>query len=511
MKRLIVLLAAIVMLSGCVIHETYREPYYAGGNSGGYTSAPGEGYYESEGYSGDSYSYQNSYSSQNSYDSGGDYYYGYDSGYGASSSWVVDYPFYYSLFWPINHWYRDPYWYPGYHYGVTWFPRSYYSSYYSFSVSYSHYWPHHHYNYLAYSPYRYSWVDNYYDNRPWYGRSRPRYDYNRYYPLPRYGSAHNEAERLAAVRRVQRPVAGMGISAPRPGAASRANAGQTPRVANRTPTASGIRGTDVRSTDARNDVRRQSQGARTSNDNPRTDVRGNAMNPRGNIRPNASNPMPRQPNGTASREVGRMTTTDRQMQPTRSRAETMRPMPQSGYQARELPLRSSAGSSVPPRNVERISPVPSVSANPDRTVRMPSQSVNRNVPMRSTVPAAVRSTTRPMESQPVERSYPQSRQAAPVTRPVYTSAPERSRAQPVYRTPSAPAPSYSAPAQSYSAPPRQSAPSHSYQAPSRPQSYSTPEPSSSSSHSSDSGSSRSSSGRSSSSGNVRRVGSDRGR
>ncbi len=470
MNRLIVLLAAIVMLSGCVVHETYREPYYADSrSSGGYYSAPAGGYYESDGYYGDSYSYQSGYT-------GGDYYYGYDSGYGASSSWYVDYPFYYSLFWPLNYWYRDPYWYPGYHYGVTWFPRSY------FSVSYGSYWPHRHYTYLAYSPYRYSWVDNYYDTRPWHGRSRPRYDYDRYYPLPRYGSAHNEAERLAAVRRVQRPVAGTNVPGPRPGTATtgRPSAG----VAGRTPANSGIRGADYRS-----DVRRQDPGVRIFDDTRRTDPRGSAANPRSNARPNASNTAPRPSAAAATREAGRIATTRRQPQSNPStNIQAERPDSQPGYQGRELPLRSNGGSSVPSRSVERIAPV------------------------RSSAPAVVRPATRAVESQPVERSSAVPRQVAPAARPVYTSSPmpERQRAQP-YRAPATPAsnPSAPAPTQSYSAPQRQPAPA-SHQAPSRPQSYSAPE-SSSQSHSSESSSSRSSERGSSSSGNVRRVGSDRSR
>lgn len=474
MIRLLTLLAAIVMLAGCVVHETYREPYYGDSrSSGGYYSAPGGDYYENDGYTGDDYSYQSGYPS-------GDYYYGYDSGYGASSSWYVDYPFYYSLFWPLNYSYRDPYWYPGYHYGVTWFPRNYFS----IGVSYSSHWPHHHYTYLAYSPYRYSWVDNYYDTRPWHSRSRPRYDYDRYYPLPRYGSAHNEAERLSAVRRVQRPVASSGPSGPRPGTASYNTTGRPSTGASgRTPANSGVRGADYRS-----DVRRQDPGVRIFDDTRRTDPRVNSSNTRGNARPSvSSSPGSRQPASAATREAVRTVPAQRQPQRDPSTSiRTGRQDPKPGSRSGELPLRRNDGSSVPSRNVERVAPVRS-----------------------STAPAAVRPATRSVESLPVERSNALPRQAAPATRPVYTSSPmpERQRTQPAYRAPAASASSPSPAAQSYSAPQSQPAPTR-YQAPSRPQSYSAPE-SPSSSRSSDS-SSQGSERRSSSDG-VRRVGSERNR
>lgn len=467
MIRLISLLATIVMLAGCVVHETYREPYYVDGrNSGGYYSAPGGDYYESDGYYGDGYSYQSGYPS-------GDYYYGYDSGYDVTSSWYVD-SFYYSLFWPINYWYRDPFWYPGYHYGVTWFPRNYFGV----SVSYGSYWPHRHSTYLAYSPYRYAWVDNYYDTRPWHGRSRPRYDYDRYYPLPRYGSAQNEAERLSAVRRVQRPVASSGVPGPRPGTTSPNSAGRpTTPVSGRTPANSGARGATYRS-----DVRRQDPGVRIFDDTRRNDPRGNTTNTRNNVRPNATSSATPRPAAAATREAVRVAPSQRQPQTNPSASgQAVRPDPQPVTRASELPVRSNGSSSVPSRNVERVAPVRSTSTPATRTV----------------------------ESQPVERGNAVPRQAAPVSRPVYTSSPtpERQRTQPAYRAPAAPVSTPAPAVQSYSAPQSQPAPAR-YQAPSRPQSYSAPEPSSASSRNNDSSSG---SERRSSSDSVRRVGSDRNR
>ena len=182
MKRWITLLTAAAVLSGCVTTRevVYREPYRSDGY---YAQAPA---YEYE-RQGDSY-YSPAYSDQ------GDYYVG--AGYGASNyGWGVsyfDYPVYYSVFWPINRWYYDPFAYPGYYYGVTWFPRSYFS----LSLGYGGGWRSH--GWLSYSPYRYSWVDNYYDWRPWYDRYP---SYRHHYPTPRYGDARVEASRLADLRR----------------------------------------------------------------------------------------------------------------------------------------------------------------------------------------------------------------------------------------------------------------------------------------------------------------------
>lgn len=184
MMRWLTILLAATVLTGCVTTRevVYREPYregvtaydetyYRDGNS--YYSPTYEGYgdyYGNTGYSGSTY-YGPSYYS-----------------YGAS---YFDYPYYYSIFWPINRWYYDPFYYPGYYYGVTWFPRSY------FSLSYAWGGPHYR-SWLSYSPYRYSWVDSYYDWGHWYNRYP---NYRNYYPTPRYGDARVEASRLASMNR----------------------------------------------------------------------------------------------------------------------------------------------------------------------------------------------------------------------------------------------------------------------------------------------------------------------
>jgi hypothetical protein len=121
---------------------------------------------------------------------GGDYYY--DRGY--ADTWYgypydvsyAYYPYYYSLFWGFRPYYYDPFFSPGFHYGVTWFPRTWFS----FSAGY-HDWGYYH----AYSPWRHSFWDGYYT---WYQvprRSRPGIFHGTH--SARFGSARNEAERLA--------------------------------------------------------------------------------------------------------------------------------------------------------------------------------------------------------------------------------------------------------------------------------------------------------------------------
>jgi hypothetical protein len=180
MMRWFTLPALAMLLSGCVIDsgyrsyddryyadDGYREPVYAGGSS----------YYAP------------------SYGGSGDYYYG---DYGHDSSYVA-YPYYYSLFWSLNRWSVDPYWHPRFFYGVTYYPRNYFSFGYSsyrhgYGLGYgSHYWPYGIRSY-AYSPYRYAWVDHYYDWTPYHaGYSRRAHSYY----APRYGSARNEADWLS--------------------------------------------------------------------------------------------------------------------------------------------------------------------------------------------------------------------------------------------------------------------------------------------------------------------------
>jgi len=188
MKRWITVLLAAATLSGCITTRevVYREPY----RSDGYY-ADGSEYYPDERAPAPAYSREGGSYYSPSYGNRGDYYFGADSyGYGSFGVSYFDYPFYYSVFWPINRWYYDPFAYPGYYYGVTWFPRSY------FSLSYSSGW--HSHGWLSYSPYRYSWVDHYYDWGHWYDHYP---SYRHYYPTPRYGDARVEASRLADIRR----------------------------------------------------------------------------------------------------------------------------------------------------------------------------------------------------------------------------------------------------------------------------------------------------------------------
>jgi hypothetical protein len=195
------LLPLLLLLGGCVTYPTY--------------SYRDDGYGRSVRYVGDD-SY---YASSDGYY--GDYYYrDYGSSYGYYAPDYARYSAYYSLFWPVQRWYHDPYWHPGFYYGVTYFPRNYFSiSFYNgfhgslgYSWSNRRYWPYYGYNHW-YSPYRYSWADSYYD----WDRYRYHYRDNRngrgYYSralnTPRYGNARNQAERLAALE----PARGDGIGA----------------------------------------------------------------------------------------------------------------------------------------------------------------------------------------------------------------------------------------------------------------------------------------------------------
>ncbi len=176
MIRWIVVFSTL-LLGGCVTTEyVYRDGYHRDGYADGrYVD---EGAYERRVYVDGSY-YSPSYADR------GDYYY--SPGYSSYPSYF-DYPAYYSVFWPLHRSWYDPFYYPNYYYGVTFYPRNYLSI--GFGGSYG--WPR--YSSWYYSPYRYSWVDNYYDWRPWYGHSHHRDRYS-----PRFGSARNEAERLSRV------------------------------------------------------------------------------------------------------------------------------------------------------------------------------------------------------------------------------------------------------------------------------------------------------------------------
>ncbi len=146
----------------------------------------------------------------------GDYYYseyepsgGYTSSYYDDDSW---WPYYSTVLYPVYSVYYDPWYQPGFYYGVTYYPNYRYTSYYS---------RHYHRPYtFAYAPYRYSWWDNYYDwgGYGWGGyyggyygyyyndRHRHHGDRDSYggadwrrpsHGGARYGSARNEAERMA--------------------------------------------------------------------------------------------------------------------------------------------------------------------------------------------------------------------------------------------------------------------------------------------------------------------------
>ena len=122
----------------------------------------------------------------------GDYYYDPSPviGYGGPG-WYGPYD---TLFWGLRYSYFDPFWYPNFHYGVTFFPSYYYGWPYWNAGSYWHWRGYH-----PYSPHYGSWWDHYYHWQPsgprrnlgpgsrGYGGNGPE----------RYGSARNAAERLA--------------------------------------------------------------------------------------------------------------------------------------------------------------------------------------------------------------------------------------------------------------------------------------------------------------------------
>lgn len=127
-----------------------------------------------------------------SYERHGDYYYGEAP---ASRVYVnvgvgAGYHPYDSLFWGLRYSYFDPFWYPNFHYGVTYFPRYYHwSSWYA-----ADYWAWRHFH--PYSPWYGSYWDHYYAWR--HDHVRPRRPHFGGHGDPqRYGSARNAAERMA--------------------------------------------------------------------------------------------------------------------------------------------------------------------------------------------------------------------------------------------------------------------------------------------------------------------------
>jgi hypothetical protein len=129
-------------------------------------------------------------------DGHGDYYHGAGPIIGYSGpGWYAPYD---ALFWSLRYSYFDPFWYPNFHYGITYFPRYYYGWPYWNAGSYWRWRGYH-----PYSPHYGSWWDHYYHwQRPsgprrhlgpggrGYGGSGPE----------RYGSARNAAERMAQGR-----------------------------------------------------------------------------------------------------------------------------------------------------------------------------------------------------------------------------------------------------------------------------------------------------------------------
>lgn len=140
-----------------------------------------DSYYYEDRYAGDAYN--------------GDYYYGreYDDRYyDVYGGWGGGY--YSSVLWPTYFNYYGPWHRSGFYYGISYFPRDLYG----FSFGYNRYdpWGYHH-----YSPYRHSWADNHY---AWYGGAGWRHGLRDRNSDPRFGSARNEAERLAQMTRADR-------------------------------------------------------------------------------------------------------------------------------------------------------------------------------------------------------------------------------------------------------------------------------------------------------------------
>jgi hypothetical protein len=126
----------------------------------------------------------------------GDYYHGGGAVIGYSGpGWYGPYD---ALFWNLRYSYFDPFWYPNFHYGVTFFPRYYYGWPFWNAGSYWRWRGYH-----PYSPHYGSWWDHYYH---WQRPSGPRRALG---PgvrgaggngPERYGSARNAAERMAQGR-----------------------------------------------------------------------------------------------------------------------------------------------------------------------------------------------------------------------------------------------------------------------------------------------------------------------
>ena len=442
MLRWIAILTTTVLLSGCFYTQevVYRDRYnpapsYQGGyDDGGTYYRDGNSYY-APGYGGygDYYSGTSYYGSSSSY--GG--------GFGVS---YFDYPFYYSVFSPISRWYYDPFVYPGYYYGITWFPRSY------LSLSYSGGWRGQ--GWLSYSPYRGAWVDSYYDWRPWYNRYPT---YRDYYPTPRYGDARVEASRLAELRRPALPRTGQ--------AGYRDNSyGQSPRVGSGAATPAyrsnraadyGRAGQPQRQGSMQDDVRRVNAG--TPRVTPRTGIYGNPAQ----AQPNASRPglprgaatqtetAPRTDGNEIRRLSGQRIAPVGDQNRTPANVERAR-ADQRGYvlpESRQTGRPGLGSEAIPTRRID-TSELPRRAANsttPASSIPVPSREVNayRAAP-RTDVPARTdvgRYQATP-HSQPIAPSAPVNRGYSTGTRMQVPARESMPRATPAPVRESAPARSY---------------------------------------------------------------------
>lgn len=466
MLRWITTIATIVLLSGCVYPQqvVYRDrpaqaPYY----EGAYAGSP-EYYREGDSYYAPTYGNRGDYYYGASY-GGGYASYGVGYGYGSFGVSYIDYPVYYSLFWPLHRWYYDPFVYPGYRYGVTWFPRNYLS----LSVTYGGGWGG--YGWLSYSPYRNAWVDSYYDWGLWYNRYP---SYRRYYPTPRYGDARVEASRLADLRRP---------ALPRSGRSDPYRYNNEVRAGAATPAYRGNRAADY----GRGNVTpRQSisaDGVRRVNANsgriaPQTGAFGNPT--RAGTRTNQRLDSPRNSgvkgvrntSPASQNELRRLSGQRGTLPQSTSPAPTTReriqadqrgyPLPTTRTQSRPV-LPATRAPATPRQSPDRSGVRPGSSTAP--TPRFNSPRPATSIPDRG-IPVSPRATPRPASSAP-----PSYRPATPVNRPAPAQVPRtaptqgkpvpaRSIQRPVPTAPAA-APPRSAPVQSDAPEPRRSSSSRS--------------------------------------------------
>lgn len=431
------------------------------------------------------------------YAGGGDYYFDerYDDGYGGAYGYVEPYssgyasgwPVYYSTLWPVYRNYYDPFWSPGFYYGVTWFP----STYFGLGIGGWDAWPY----YTHYSPYRYAFWDSYYDwYNPWWhggghyghghghgGGRGHRDDWDdrddngwRDPPRggggPRFGSARNEAERLARIDGVGASpgkVDGYGAygnargatgrnwrGTPPAGALSQSgNAGETPlsnadllgrsRFASRPGTVPGG-GAQPGYRDNAGTAPANPRGTRGEVQRPGSAPgypapdRANAYRqPRGSV-PQAADPN----SGWVGPTPGSRPTGRYEQRPYEQRAPAAAGQPAPRSYSRQMPqqdgyapIEGSAGGSSRWRSAPSSAPAPATGQAWDRPSNAP-----RGYPQgRSGYPAQGRQPA-PQADYPATRSQPS---------PRYESRPQNSGAS---------QPRYQAPPQRYEAPPRREAP-----------------------------------------------------